>query len=129
MKRKLYTMDEVAAICLAAGLTSWPSVTAVSIAWAESGGNAYAVNINDASPPSIDLGMWQTNSRWHPEVTPEMALTPELQIVEVMRIAKRVGSWGYIYYNWSAWMSYVNGYHKKFTQQAYHAVKAAGGAL
>ena len=134
IKVQLYSMEEVAGICLTAGLTPWESVTAVSIAWAESGGNAYAIGINDQDPTakaylSMDVGMWQTNDYWHPEIASKTALTPELQILEVMRISKRTGSWGYVYHVWTAWSTYNAGLHKRFTQQAYWAVKAAGGIL
>lgn len=132
-KVKLYTMADVAALCLNTGIGGWPTISAVAIAWAESGGNAYATNINDGDPTSvaylsIDLGMWQTNSYWHPEVKPREAFDPELQFPHVLRIAqRRTGQYGYISYNWTAWSTYNAGTYKKFITPAYNAVKALGG--
>lgn len=134
MKIKQYTMDEVAVICLESGMRGWPTVTAISIAWAESGGNAYAVNINDGNPDnqaylSMDLGLWQTNTFWHPEIPIAEAFTPVNQIIHVRRIAERTESWSWIAYDWSAWNTYKAKLHQKFTAPAVTAVRNAGGVL
>ena len=94
MKVKPYSMEAVARICLDAGLSPWQSVTAVAVAWAESGGNAYAVGINDGNPDNVaylsaDLGMWQTNTYWHPDIAASEAFDPVKQIEHVKRIAGR----------------------------------------
>lgn len=134
MKVKPYTMEAVARICLDAELTAWQAVTAVAVAWAESGGNAYAVGINDARPDnvaylSVDLGMWQTNSYWHPDIAPPEAFDPVRQIEHVKRISRKVGRWGFVSYDWSLWNAYKAGMHTKFLSAAVVAVRAAGGAL
>lgn len=127
-------MEEVAAVCLAAGMRAWPAVTAVAIAWAESGGNAYAVNVNDANPQSeaylsLDLGIWQTNTYWHPEVPIAEALDPVQQIMHVRRIAERVGVYGWVSYVWTPWNTFTAGAYAKFVTPAVGAVRSAGGAL
>lgn len=131
METKFVAMRDLAGICLAAGLPASIAVIAVAVAWAESRGNLYAVNINEnpgfASHLSTDLGAWQTNTFWHPEITSREAFDPERQIIHVIRMAKKTGIYGYVSYNWSAWNSYVNGYHKQFISLAEIAVAAAGG--
>lgn len=133
METKFVTMYDLAVICLAAGLPASVAVTAVAVGWAESRGNVYAVNINEnpgfASHLSTDLGAWQTNTFWHPEIPSGQAFDPAKQIVHVIRLAKKTGIYGYVYYDWSAWNSFVNGYHKPFVSLAENAVAAAGGAL
>lgn len=124
-------MGEVAAICLAAGLPAWPAVTAVAVGWAESGGNAYAIGINDQSIGgahlSLDLGLWQTNTFWHPEIAIAEALDPAAQVVHVERIARRPSQSGWVTYGWSAWNTYKVGAHLRFLSAARVAVRAAGG--
>ena len=51
-------------------------VLAVRVAKCESGLNPAAKNIN--SDNSIDRGLFQWNSRWHPEITSAMAFDPEI---------------------------------------------------
>lgn len=128
------TMQDVARICLNAGLTPWQSVTAVAVAWAESGGNAYAVGINDTRLDDVaflsaDLGLWQTNTYWHPDITAQEAFDPVKQLEHVKRIAGKVGRWGFVSYDWTPWNAFNAGAHTKFLSAAAAAVRAAGGAL
>lgn len=51
---------------------------AVRVAKCESGLRPDARNVN--SPNSIDRGLYQINSKWHPEVTDEQAYDPEFSI-------------------------------------------------
>lgn len=134
MKSKLFSMQEIAALVLAHGLTPWQAVTAVAVGWAESGGNGYAININDANPASkaylsLDLGVWQTNTFWHPEVSIWAALDPATQLPFVLNIARKTGPYGYVYYVWTAWATYNAGAHSKFISDAVRAVRAAGGNI
>lgn len=130
MKTQPWSMLNLAHACLDAGIPGWPAVTAVAIALAESGGNAYAVNVNDYDPTlpsylSLDLGAWQTNTHWHPEILISDALNPEAQAVHVKRIAKGVG-WQY---NWTAWNTFRTGAHVRWMPLARVAVREAGGAV
>lgn len=128
MKSKPWSMQSLAEACLVAGMPGWPAVTAVAVAWAESGGNAYAVNINDYDPNlpsylSLDLGAWQTNTHWHPEITVAEALDPSAQAFHVVRIARR-SPWMFV---WTAWNTYNAGKHTQYMGSARLAVRAAGG--
>lgn len=51
---------------------------ALKVAKCESGLRPNAKNIN--APDSIDRGLYQINSKWHPEVTDEQAYNPEFSI-------------------------------------------------
>lgn len=130
MKSQPWSMVSLAEACLAAGMPGWPAVTAVAIAWAESGGNAYAVNINDYNPAllsflSLDLGAWQTNTHWHPEISIRDALNPRTQAVHVVRIARR-SDW---LYDWTAWNTYIANKHVMHLPAARQAVRTAGGGV
>lgn len=131
MKSQPWSMFMLASAALGAGIPGWPAVTAVAIAWAESGGNAYAVNVNDHDPTlasflSLDLGAWQTNTHWHPEISTRDALDPARQAVHVDRIARVPMSWRY---TWDAWNSYMMGKHVVYLPAAREAVRAAGGGV
>lgn len=131
MKTQPWSMVRLAHCCLDAGMPGWPAVTAVAIAFAESGGNAYAVNINDYDPTlpsflSLDLGAWQTNTHWHPEITTSEALNPEAQAFHVKRIASPGGAWQY---RWTAWNTFNAGAHTRFVGMARQSVRDAGGAV
>lgn len=133
MKSKFFSMQDIAALCLQY-MDPWQAVTAIAVAWAESGGNAYAINLNDSDPTarsylSLDKGLWQTNSYWHPEVSDRAAFDPALQLPFVLNIARKVGPYGYVYYVWTAWATFNAGAHHKFITPAVQAVRAAGGNI
>ena len=69
---------------------------AIKIARLESTFNPNAEHINKGG--SIDLGLFQINSYWHPEVTEDCALDPKCNIDSAMKIAKARG--------WKEWSSY-----------------------
>lgn len=80
MKTKQLTMSEVVGHLRNAGVTGWRLVTLGSIIWAESRGDAYAININDQDPTSeaylsLDLGLCQINTYWQ-GVTSMISLDP-----------------------------------------------------
>ena len=57
-----------------AGFNGQSAYIIVAIALAESGGNDQAGHVN--TDGSIDRGVLQINSRWHPEVSDSCAYTP-----------------------------------------------------
>jgi Lysozyme like domain len=63
------SISEVIAVAQKAGFTGTGLITAVAIAIAESGLNPIAINYNNDSHNSVDRGLWQINSYWHPEFT------------------------------------------------------------
>jgi len=95
------------------GSTSKCSV-AVAVAWAESRGNPRARGQNS---DSYDRGLWQINSKWHPDVSDSCAYDAKCNAAQ----AKRISSNGN---NWQPWATYKYGRHKQFLSAAQ---KACGG--
>lgn len=95
----VYTPAQVAAIAASAGFKGQALTKAVAVALAESGGNPQAVNVNSDSTRSRDRGLWQINSRWHPEVSDAQAFNP----VECARAAYRISSGGRNWQPWATW--------------------------
>lgn len=85
---------EIAAVVVAAGFPD--PVTAVAVVLGESGGDTRAVNRN--TDGSIDRGLWQINSRWHPDVTDEQAF----DINASTQAAWRISSGGTDFNPWHA---------------------------
>ena len=65
--------------------------TAYAVAKAESRLKARAVNVNKDG--SIDRGIFQINSKWHPEVSKECAFSVACNIKEAKRISSDGKSW------------------------------------
>jgi len=78
---------------------------AVSVALAESGGDAHVSGPN--SDGSIDRGLWQINSRWHPEVSDACGYNPDCNGKEALRISRQ-GT------DWSTWVTFQQGINTKF---------------
>lgn len=95
------------------GSTSKCSV-AVAVAWAESRGDPRARGQNS---DSYDRGLWQINSKWHPDVSDSCAYDAKCNAAQ----AKRISSNGN---NWRPWATYNHGRHKQFLSAAQ---KACGG--
>lgn len=122
LKTKLYSMEEVAVLCYDAGFTGEGLVIALSIIWAESGGNAWAVNINSTpgkpTDGSLDLGIAQFNTYWWLYQKANDLMHPEFAIPLMFRVTK--GS-KFIY-----WSSYVHGTYKVFLDYARAVVTKLG---
>ena len=122
-----WTPEEMADIvCPVMEAPDWNAINCVAIGLAESGGYEWATNLVDHNPDasaflSLDLGIWQTNTFWHPNLGIRDAYTPEVQIVYVEKIAKKEGEWGY---DWSLWVTWKNGAYKQFLGAAREAVNA-----
>jgi hypothetical protein len=114
LKTKLYSMHEVRDFCKAAGFSGDNLAIAIAVIWAESGGNAWAVNINSTpgkpTDGSIDLGICQWNSYWWPLITPAKAMDPQFAIKKFYEVSKGT--------NFSYWNAFVSGAHKKFLSYA-----------
>lgn len=93
---------QIAVVAAGAGFTGTGLRNAVAVALAESGGRTDAVNVNHDSTRSRDRGLWQINSRWHPEVSDAAAFNPE----SCAKAAYRISSGGK---SWSAWSTWKNG--------------------
>lgn len=93
------TPEQIAQHALAAGFRGDGAVKAVAVALAESGGRTDAVNRNSDKYRSVDRGLWQINSKWHPEVSAAQAFNP----ATAARHAYRISSGGKSWSPWSAW--------------------------
>lgn len=105
-------MADVAEMVWTAGFRGDRAVTALAVVWAESGGNQYAVNINASNPTSkayqsMDLGICQWNTYWHPRF-------------KIPRHFDPLDSLKYMFYksdrgrNFNMWMAFFTGAHEKF---------------
>lgn len=90
---------------------------AIAIILGESGGNPGARNTEKNTPPSVDRGLWQFNSRWHPEVTDACAFEP----VCATRAAFVVSKGGT---DFTPWASFKAGTYKQFLPRAQAALSA-----
>jgi len=87
----------------------------IAIALAESGGKSDAVHHNAGPPPSIDRGLWQINSRFHPEVTDAQAFDP----VAATDAARRISKAGT---DWTPWAAFRNNAYARYLPAAQSAV-------
>lgn len=94
-----YTAAQIAQIAAGAGFTGTGLVRAIAVALAESSGTAAATHTN--SDGSIDRGLWQLNSRWHPEVSAAQALAPATAAAATYTISKAGTDW----HEWATWNS------------------------
>ena len=105
-----------------AGFSGSRLVTAVAVGMAESScrPDAYLSNGPTKGCPngSVDRGLWQINSCWHPSVSKSCAYDAQCNA----NAAYRISSGGA---NWKPWVAYTNGRYKAHLAQA----KAAVGRL
>ena len=119
-----WTAEEIAELVAHHMDLDWHAVNCVAIALAESGGYEHATNLVDDDPDamaylSLDIGMWQVNTYWHPDLTIRNSYTPETQIVYVERLAKKKDEWGY---DWDLWVTWKNGAAQDRLGEARNAV-------
>ncbi len=106
----------VATLAKEAGLACGPSlVTAVAVAAAESGRFQYAFHINTGC--SIDRGLWQINSYYHPKSSSYEA---EANAKGMATISKQGTSFG-------PWWTFKKGKHEPFRASACAAVESLCG--
>ena len=109
------SMQQVASLWKQNGGSSSSCPTAVAVAWAESRGNPKATGRN---PGSYDRGLWQINSKWHPDVSDSCAYNAACNA----RNAVRISSGGT---RWSPWATYNHGRHRQFMGQAKSACSSS----
>lgn len=112
-------MNEVASIMIEVGFSAklWRSVECLAVIWAESGGDAYSININDYDPNlasylSIDVGLCQWNSFWQKSISIQDALDPT-KALKLM--CDKTAAWTV---NKTLWNAYNNGSYQKFLHDA-----------
>lgn len=113
------SMNQVASVWKQNGGSSSSCPTAVAVAWAESRGNPGATGRN---PGSYDRGLWQINSKWHPDVSDSCAYNAACNAKNAVRISSG-GS------RWSPWATYNDGLHHKFMGQARSACSSSRDEL
>ena len=84
---------------------------AAAVAMAESSGRVRARNRNEGKRPSVDRGLFQINSRWHPEVSRACAFRARCNA----RAALRISDGGRDWRQWAAWH---NQSYKQFMRAA-----------
>merc|ERR1712170_258769 len=82
--------------------------TAVAVAMAESRGDCNAQYVN--GPGSIDRGLWQINSKYHPECSDSCAYSCSCNAGCAVNVWKSSG--------WSARNTYKNGLHRPYLNDA-----------
>lgn len=107
------TVDDIAHLVVPRRFAN--AATGVAIALAESGGKSDAVHHNVGPPPSIDRGLWQINSRFHPEVTDAQAFDPAAATDAARRISK-AGA------DWTPWAAFRNNAYSRYLPAAQSAV-------
>lgn len=122
-----WSPDEIAELVVDHGVDDWHGINCVAIALAESGGFIHAVNLVDHNPDdaaylSCDLGLWQVNSYWHPNLSMRDSFTPVSQVQYVLDVAKRKNAWGY---DWHLWTTWNNGLAHRRLGEARRAVNNA----
>jgi hypothetical protein len=107
----------------------WSSITCLAVCWGESGGDAYIrpVVLNPTSPAhlSLDIGLMQINTHWHPRHTIPQLLDP----AENMQFGIDLALLGQQPWkpNWTYWGAYKNGTymrHHASAKAAINVVKA-----
>merc|ERR1712224_332431 len=82
--------------------------TATAVAMAESKGDCNAQYVN--GPGSIDRGLWQINSKYHPECSDSCAYSCSCNAGCAVKVWQSSG--------WTAWNTYKNGLHRPYMNDA-----------
>src|SRR3712207_8774922 len=111
--------DRCATVASRAGFTGDRLVTAVAVGMGESSCRADAQNANGPTKGcpngSVDRGLWQINSCWHPSVSKSCAYDPPCNANPAYRISAK-GT------NFKPWVAYTNGSYRSHLEAARAAV-------
>ena len=111
--------DLCATVASRAGFSGDRLVTAVAVGMGESSCRPDAHNANGPTKGcpngSVDRGLWQINSCWHPSVSKSCAYDAQCNANAAHRISAK-GS------NFKPWVAYTNGSYKKYLAEARAAV-------
>jgi peptidoglycan hydrolase-like protein with peptidoglycan-binding domain len=114
-------VNEVLDVARAGGFSDDGLVLAVAVAKAESGWDPKARAVNTDARHSVDRGLWQINSFWHPEVSDDDAFDP----AGCARAAFAISDRGR---NWKPWSTFNNGSYRQFEDAVRQAMGSSGGA-
>lgn len=127
MASLLLTSDEIADLLIRTGGQGWTIVTMGAIAAAESARNAYAVNVNHSpekpSHRSVDVGLFQINSFYHPRHAIKDLLDPRYNTRLALAILTAAGGPPAGYRRWNA---YTAGLHTVHLSEARAAAQRQG---
>jgi hypothetical protein len=111
--------DLCATVASRAGFTGDRLVTAVAVGMGESSCRADAQNANGPTKGcpngSVDRGLWQINSCWHPSVSKSCAYDAQCNANAAHRISAK-GT------NFKPWVAYTNGSYRNHLEAARAAV-------
>ena len=111
--------DLCATVASRAGFNGDRLVTAVAVGMGESSCRPEAHNANGPTKGcpngSVDRGLWQINSCWHPSVSKSCAYDAQCNA----NAAYRISSGGT---NWKPWVAYTNGRYEDYLDDARAAV-------
>lgn len=96
---------DIAELCWNQGWRDENTITAVCVVLAESSGYTQATNVN--TDGSIDRGLWQINSKAHPQVTEAQAFDPVFSTAYARKLYVQRG------YKFTAWYAYTSGVYKR----------------
>ena len=106
---------EVVRLCRVAKFGSNQKIaTALAICWAESNLRSDATHTN--TDGSVDRGIAQMNSKYHPEVTETCAFDPLCSLKEMYRISAE-GT------QWTSWTAFKNYAYEKHLTAAWLAIR------
>lgn len=111
----------IALLAYNAGFRGEALVTAVAIAYAESGGNPSNYNPETAAntPNGMgSVGLWQIYRKAHPDLAHMDLLDPQVNANAAFEVYKQAG------YSFHPWSTYQHGSHKKFLDRAAKEVSA-----
>src|SRR3712207_2708716 len=115
--------DTCAKVALRAGFSGERLVTAVAVGMGESSCRPDAHNANGPTKGcpngSVDRGLWQINSCWHPSVSKSCAYDAQCNANAAHRISAK-GT------NFKPWVAYTNGSYTKYLAEARAAVSRLG---
>lgn len=103
---KPLTADQIGFYARGVGLSGQSLSIAVAIALAESGGRVDVTHTN--SDGSVDQGLWQINSKAHPQYNKSQLLSSPAYNARAMYDISSGGR------NWYPWATYTNGAYQKF---------------
>ena len=111
--------DLCATVAARAGFSGDRLVTAVAVGMGESSCRPDAQNANGPTKGcpngSVDRGLWQINSCWHPSVSKSCAYDAQCNANAAYRISAKGGSF-------KAWAAYTNGSYRRHLDAARAAV-------
>lgn len=125
-RKARYTITELARIVVWVGFTGTSAAQMVAIIMAESGGRTKAQHRvgseGGRAAGSIDRGLTQINSYWHPEVSDTCAYDPYCNVSAAWRISNHGR-------NYRPWSTFNSGAYHDFFNAAAEAVANVGGAV